>query len=42
MLDEIRLNFELNPLTDENGEIFVFVSPNNQWRTTYPVYYADR
>lgn len=42
MLDEIRLNFELNPLTDGNGEIFVFVSPNNQWRTTYPVYYADR
>lgn len=36
MLDEIRLNFELNPLTDGNGEIFVFVSPNNQWRDTNP------
>ena len=36
MLDEIRLNFELNPLTDGNGEIFVFVSPNNLWRDTYP------
>lgn len=36
MLDEIRLNFELNPLTDENGEIHVFVSPNNLWKDTYP------
>lgn len=34
MLDEIRLNYELNPLTDENWEIDVYVSPNNLWRTT--------
>lgn len=34
MLDEIRLNYELNPLTDDNWEIDVYVSPNNLWRTT--------
>lgn len=34
MLDEIRLNFELNPLTQDNGSIDVYVSPNNLWRTT--------
>ncbi len=36
MLDEIRLNFELNPLTDDNWEIAVYVSPNNRWRDTDP------
>lgn len=34
MLDEIRLNYELNPLTDENGSIDIYVSPNNLWRNT--------
>ena len=34
MLDEIRMNFELNPLTEENGTIDVFVSPNNKWIRT--------
>ena len=36
MLDEIRLNYELNPLTSLNGEIDVYVSPNNLWRETDP------
>jgi len=36
MLDEIRLNFELNPLTEGNWEIVVYVSPNNRWRDTEP------
>jgi len=35
MLDEIRLNFELNPLTDENWEIDIYVSPNNLWKDTH-------
>lgn len=35
MLDEIRMNFELNPLTDENWSIDVYVSPNNLWRNTF-------
>ena len=35
MLDEIRLNYELNPLTDENWEIDIYVSPNNLWRNTH-------
>lgn len=34
MLDEIRLNYELNPLTNENWEIDIYVSPNNLWLTT--------
>lgn len=34
MLDEIRLNYELNPLTDFNWEIDIYVSPNNLWRNT--------
>lgn len=33
MLDEIRLNYELNPLTYDNGSIDIYVSPNNLWRT---------
>lgn len=36
MLDEIRLNFELNPLTSDNWQIDVYVSPNNQRRSTDP------
>lgn len=35
MLDEIRLNYELNPLTDENWMIDIYVSPNNLWRNTH-------
>lgn len=34
MLDEIRLHYELNPLTTWNGKIEIFVSPNNLWRST--------
>lgn len=37
MLDEIRLNYELNPLTDDNWSIDIFVSPNNLWRSTQPM-----
>ena len=36
MLDEIRLNYELNPLTEENGSIDIYVSPNNLWKDTEP------
>lgn len=39
MLDEIRLHYELNPLTVsgsqvQNGTIEIFVSPNNLWKST--------
>ena len=34
MLDEIRMNFELNPHTQLNWEIDVYVSPNNTWKST--------
>ena len=34
MLDEIRMNFELNPLTNYNGTIDIYVSPNNLWKST--------
>ena len=34
MLDEIRMNFELNSLTDENWTVDVYVSPNNLWKST--------
>ena len=43
MLDEIRMNFELNPMIDPSQylantqpywEIEVYVSPNNRWKTT--------
>lgn len=38
MLDEVRLNYELNYLLDEgkNWKIEVFVSPNNRWTDTNP------
>ena len=36
MLDEVRLNYELNPDTDDNWEIDIYVSPNNLWRGTDP------
>ena len=36
MLDEIRLNYELNPLTDNTGSIDVYVSPNNLRKNTRP------
>ena len=35
MLDEIRLNYELNPLTRYNGTIDIYVSPNNLWKNTH-------
>lgn len=34
MLDEIRMNFEMNPLTNHNWSIDIYVSPNNLWLTT--------
>jgi hypothetical protein len=34
MLDEIRLNYELNPATNYNGDIDIYVSPNNLWTST--------
>jgi hypothetical protein len=34
MLDEVKLNYELNPLTNNVGTIDIYVSPNNLWRTT--------
>ena len=36
MLDEIRLNYELNPNTTHNGSIEIYVSPNNLWKDTDP------
>ena len=36
MLDEIRLNYEMNPNTSLNGSIDVYVSPNNLWTGTDP------
>ena len=41
MLDEIRLNFELNPWTEDNGSIDIYVSPNNLWRRTNSFTEAD-
>ena len=35
MLDEIRLNYELNPLTSNVGTIDIYVSPNNLWTDTH-------
>jgi hypothetical protein len=36
MLDEIRLNYELNPMTNNMWTIDVYVSPNNLWKHTRP------
>ena len=35
MLDEIRLNYELNPGTNNTWTIDVYVSPNNTWKNTH-------
>jgi hypothetical protein len=35
MLDEVRLNYELNPLTNNKWTIDVYVSPNNLWKNTH-------
>ena len=35
MLDEIRLNYELNPNTLNNWSVDVYVSPNNLWKNTH-------
>ena len=34
MLDEVRLNYEMNPNTDSNWWIDIYVSPNNLWSST--------
>lgn len=34
MLDEIRLNYELNPNTNNVWTIDIYVSPNNLWKST--------
>jgi hypothetical protein len=34
MLDEVRLNFELNPNTNNVWTINIYVSPNNLWKST--------
>lgn len=34
MLDEVRLNFELNPNTNNVWTIDIYVSPNNLWKST--------
>ena len=36
MLDEIRLNYEMNPNTNHNWTIEIYVSPNNLWKNTAP------
>ena len=36
MLDEIRLNYEMNPNTTHNWTIEIYVSPNNLWKNTAP------
>lgn len=36
MLDEIRLNYEMNPNTTNNWTIEIYVSPNNLWKNTAP------
>lgn len=42
MLDEIRMNFELNQLAgNNNGTIDVYVSPNNRWEDTDPDSWED-
>ena len=41
MLDEVRLNFEMNPLTDENWDIDIYVSPNNLWKDSNPNWWSD-
>ena len=38
MLDEIRLNYEMNPNTNKNWEIDIYVSPNNLWKDTDPAW----
>lgn len=38
MLDQIRLSYEMNPLTQYNWRIQVFVSPNNLWKNTDPIW----
>lgn len=35
MLDEIRLNYELNNIAYINGTVDVYVSPNNLWKNTH-------
>lgn len=41
MLDEVRVNYEMNPLTNHNGDIDIYVSPNNLWRDSDPSWNND-
>jgi hypothetical protein len=36
VLDEVRVNYEMNPLTENNGDIDIYVSPNNLWKDSDP------
>ena len=42
MLDEIRLNYELNPDTNNKWTIDVYVSPNNEWKNTHTFTVANK
>lgn len=41
MLDEVRVNYEMNPLTNHNGDIDIYVSPNNLWKDSDPSWNND-
>ena len=41
MLDEIRLNYELNPVTSNTWTIDIYVSPNNLWSDTHSFNESD-
>lgn len=42
MLDEVRLNYELNPGTNNKWTIDVYVSPNNEWKNTHTFTVANK
>ena len=41
MLDEVRVNYEMNPLTNHNWDIDIYVSPNNLRRDSDPSWNND-
>ena len=41
MLDEVRVNYEMNPLTENNGDIDIYVSPNNLRKDSDPSWNND-
>lgn len=41
MLDEVRVNYEMNPLTNHNWDIDIYVSPNNLWKDSDPSWNND-